>query len=38
MLKPGFFWGWLGMCFIWALFISLLFYIFKQIMFEEEEA
>jgi hypothetical protein len=34
MLKPGFFWGWLGM----ALFISLLFYIFKQIMFEEEEA
>ena len=38
MLKPGFYWGWLGMCFIWALIISLFFYILKQIMFEEEEA
>ena len=38
MLKPGFYWGWLGMCFIWALIISLFFYILKQILFEEEEA
>ncbi len=38
MLKPGFYWAWLEMCFIWALFILLLFYILKQLMFEEEEA
>ena len=38
MLKPGFYWGWLEMCFFWALIISLFFYILKQIMFEEEEA
>ena len=41
MLKPGFYWGWLEMCCIWALFTFLLFYwalLIKQQMFEEEEA
>ena len=37
MLKPGFYWGWLGMCFVWALFGVILFHILKQLTFEEEE-
>jgi hypothetical protein len=38
MLKPGFYWGWLGTCFAWALFGVILFHILKQLTFEEEEA
>jgi len=36
MLLPGIHWEWLRVCFVWALFIFLVFYILKQIMVEEE--
>tara|TARA_B100000965_G_scaffold267924_1_gene226499 strand:- start:493 stop:627 length:135 start_codon:yes stop_codon:yes gene_type:complete len=34
MLLPGIHWQWLQVCFVWALFMWLLFYILKQTMSE----
>jgi hypothetical protein len=36
MLLPGFFWGWLRVCFIGAVFVFIVSYIIKKLFFGEE--